>query len=163
MPNRERERVKSIIDSERPSSTKRQSRSQEQNKVVSRPYIYDSSDTRASFAEVVAPLLPRTEAFNKANILPSEVLAQNQRAKREIARSSQDNLKACTDVSVQLEDLFVPIFKPPGKKESEGAIPKSSSTVVRTETSMETDTVSAPEVCRPPVSQLRQPQQRDSN
>ncbi len=63
---------------------------------------------------MVAPPLHGTDAFNKANPSSSVALAQNQRAKREIARSSQDNLKACTDVSVQLEDLFVPpLFKPP--------------------------------------------------
>ncbi len=112
---------------------------------------------------MVSPSLPGTYAFNKANPSPSEALAQNQRAKREIVKSSQDNLKACTDVSVQLEDLFVPPpFKPPGKKESEGAIPKSSSTVVRTETSTETDAVMAPEVRRPQVPQPLQPRQRDS-
>ncbi len=86
------------------------------------------------------------------------MLAQNQRANRKIAKSSQDNLKA------QLEDMFVPPpFKPPGKKESEGAILKSNSTVVRTETSMETDAVTAPEVRRPPVQQPRQSRQLDSN
>ncbi len=79
-------------------------------------------------------------------------------------RSSQDNLKACSDVSVQPKDKFVPLpFKPLSKKESEGAIPKSSLTVVRTDTSMETDAVVAPEVCRPPVPQPHQPRQRDSN
>ncbi len=144
-------------------SAKQQSCSQEQKKVVSRPYNDDSSDTRSSFAEVVAPPLPGTDAFNKANPLPSEAVTQKQNAKREIARSSQDNLKACTDVSVQLEDMFVPPpFKPPGKKESEGAIPKNSSTVVRTETSIETDAIAAPEVHRPPVPQPRQPRQHDS-
>ncbi len=56
-----------------------------------------------------------------------------------------------------------PPFKPPGKKESEGAISKSSSTVVRTKTSMETDAVAAPEVRRPPVPQPRQSRQCDSN
>ncbi len=113
---------------------------------------------------MVAPPLPGIDAFNKANPSPSEALAQKQKAKREIARSSQDNLKACTDVSVQLEDMFVPPpFKPQGKKESEGAIPKSSSTVVRTETSIETDAIAAPEVCRPPVPQPRQPREHDSN
>ncbi len=113
---------------------------------------------------MVTPPLPRTDAFSKANPLPSEALAQNQRAKREIARYFQDNLKACTDMSVQLEDMFVPqSFKPPGKKESNGGIPKSSSTVVRTENSMETDAVMAPDVRRPPVSQPRQPRQCDSN
>ncbi len=86
---------------------------------------------------------PRNDAFNKANPSPSEALAQNQRAKREIARSFQDNLKACTYVSIQLEDLFAPpTFKPPGKNESERAITKSSSKVVSTETSMKTDAVS---------------------
>ncbi len=156
---RERELKASLgVDSPRPSSAKRQSHSQEQKKVVSRPYDDDSSDTRASFAELVAPPLPRTDAFNKAIPSPSEALAHNQRTKREITRSSQDNLKVCTDVSVQLEDLFAPpTFKPPDKKESEGAIPKSSSTVMRTETSMETDAVAAPEVRRPPVPQPRQP------
>ncbi len=60
--------------------------------------------------------------------------------------------------------MFVPPpFKPPGKKESEGAISKSSSTIVRTETSMETDAVAAPEVCMPPVPQPRQSRQCDSN
>ncbi len=113
---------------------------------------------------MVTPLLPGTDTFNEANPSPSEMLAQNQRAKREIARSSQDNLKACTDMSVQLEDMFVPQpFKLPGKKESEGAISKSSSTVVRTKTSMETDAVVAPEVRRSPVPQPRQSQQCDSN
>ncbi len=67
-------------------------------------------------------------------------------------------------MSVQLEDLFAPpTVKPPGKKESEGAIPKSSSTVVRTETSMETDDVVGPEIRRPPVPQPCQSRQRDSN
>ncbi len=94
------------VDSQRPYSAKRQSCSQEQKKVASRLYDDDSSDTRASFTEVVTPPLPRTDAFNKANSSPSEALAQNQRTKKEIARSSQDNLKACTDVSVQLEDMF---------------------------------------------------------
>ncbi len=112
---------------------------------------------------MVAPLLTGTDTFNKAKPSPSKALAQNQRAKREIARSSQDNLRACTDVSVQLEDLFVPPpFKPLGKKESEGAITKSSSTVVRTETSMETDAVAASEVRRPPVLPPHQARQRDS-
>ncbi len=152
------------VDSQCPSFAKRQSRSQEQKKVASRPYNDDSSDNRASFAEVVTPPLPRTDAYNKANSSPSEALAQNQRAKMEIARSSHDNLKACTDVSVQLEDMFVPPpFKPSGKKKSEGAIPKSSSMVVRAETSMETDAVAAPEVHKPPVPQPHQPQQCDSN
>ncbi len=74
---------------------------------------------------MVTPPLPGTDAFNKANPSPGEVLAQNQRAKREIARYSQDNLKACTGMSVQLKDMFVPPpFKPPGKMESEGAISK---------------------------------------
>ncbi len=113
---------------------------------------------------MVKPPLPGTAAFNKANPSPSETLEQNQKAKREIARSSQDNLKACTEVLVQLEDLFVPQpFKPLGKKEGEGAIRKSSSTVVRTETSMETDAITAPEVCKPPVPSPCQPRQHDSN
>ncbi len=56
-------------------SAKQQSCSQEQKKVVSRPYYNDSSDTRASFTEVVAPPLPGTGAFNNANPLPSEALA----------------------------------------------------------------------------------------
>ncbi len=117
-----------------------------------------------SFVEVVKPPLSGTAAFNKANPSPSEVLEQNQKAKKEIARSSQDNLKVCTDMSVQLEDMFVPLpFKPPGKKGGEGAIRKSSSTVVRTETSMETDAITAPEVCKPPVPSPRQPRQCDSN
>ncbi len=113
---------------------------------------------------MVTLLLSWTDAFNKANPSHSEALALKQRAKREIPLSSQGNLKACTDVSVQLEDMFVPPpFKPPGKKESEGAISKSSSTIVRTETSMETDAVAAPEVCMPPVPQPRQSRQCDSN
>ncbi len=67
-------------------------------------------------------------------------------------------------MSVQLEDMFVPpSFKPLSKKESEGAIPKSSSTVVRAETSMKTDAIAAPEVCRPPVPQPHQSRQCDSN
>ncbi len=144
----------------------------EKTKVVTRPYNDDSSDSRASFAEVVKPSfvemdkspLPGTAAFNKANPSPSEALEQNQKAKREIARSSQDNLKACTDLSVRLEDMFVPPpFKPPGKKGGEGAIRKSSSTVVRTETSMETDAIMAPEVRKPPVPSPCQPRQLDSN
>ncbi len=105
------------VDSLRPFSVTRQSRSLEKTKVATRPYDDDSSDSRASFAEVVKPPMPGTAAFNKANPSPSEALEQNLKAKREIARSSQDNLKACTEVSVQLEDLFVPPpFKPPGKK-----------------------------------------------
>ncbi len=67
-------------------------------------------------------------------------------------------------MSVQLEDMFVPPpFKPLSKKESEGTILKSSTTAVRTETSMEADAVVALEVCRPPVPQLRQSRQRNSN
>ncbi len=119
---------------------------------------------KPSFVEVVKPPLPGTAAVNKANQSSSKALEQNQKAKREIARSSQDNLKACTDVSVLLEDMFIPLpFKPPGKKGGEGAIRKSSSTVVRTETSMETDAIMAPEVCKPPVPSLHQPRQHDSN
>ncbi len=113
---------------------------------------------------MVTPPLPGNDTFNKANPSLSEALAQNQRAKREIVRSSQDNLKSCTDVWVQLEDMFVPLpFKPPGKKDSEAAISKSSSTVARTENSMETDAVAAPEVHRSPVQQPCQSRQCDSN
>ncbi len=160
------------VDSQRSSSVTRQSRSLEKTKLATRPYDDDSSDSRASFAEVVKPsfvevikpTLPGTAAFNKANPLPSEALEQNQKANSEIARSSQDNLKACTDVSVQLEDMYVPPpFKPPGKKGAEGAIQKSSSMVVRTDTSMETDAITAPEVCKPPVPSWCQPRQCDSN
>ncbi len=67
-------------------------------------------------------------------------------------------------MSVQLEDMFVsPSFKPLYKKGGEGAIRKSSSKVVRTETSMETDAITAPEVCKPPVPSPCQPRQRNSN
>ncbi len=83
------------VDSQRPSSATRQSHSQEQKKVVSRPYDDDSSDARVSIKEVIAPPLPGTDTFNKANPSPSEVLAKNQRAKSDIARSFQNNLKAC--------------------------------------------------------------------
>ncbi len=55
------------------------------------------------------------------------------------------------------------MFVPPSKKGGEGAIRKSSSTVVRTETSMETDTITAHEVHKPPVPSPRQTRQRDSN
>ncbi len=59
---------------------------------------------------------------------------------------------------------MVPLpFKPPGKKGGERAIRKSSSTVVRTETSMETDAITATEVRKPPVLSPSQPRQRDSN
>ncbi len=51
----------------------------------------------------------------------------------------------------------------PSNLQVEVAILKSSSTVVRTETSMETDAVVAPEVHRPPVQQLCQYRQHDSN
>ncbi len=44
-----------------------------------------------------------------------------------------------------------PPFKPPGKKEGEGAIIKCSSTVTRNETSMETDATTATVPMRPPV------------
>ncbi len=55
-------------------------------------------------------------------------------------------------MSVRLDDMVVPPpFKPPGKKEGEGAILKSSSTMERNETSMETDDTSATVRMRPPV------------
>ncbi len=112
---------------------------------------------------VIQPL-PGTATFNKANPSPSEALEQNQRAKREIAKSSQDNLKACTDLLVRQDDMVVPPpFKPPGKKEGEGAIPKSSSMVARNETSMETDATTAAVPRRPPVTPPCPPQQSDSN
>ncbi len=47
-----------------------------------------------------------------------------------------------------------PPYKPPGKKESEGAIPKSSSTVARNETYMETDATPAAVPRGPPVPPL---------
>ncbi len=91
---------------------------------------------KPSFVEVIKPTFPGTTAFNKANPSLSKALEQNQKAKREIARSSHDNLKACTDVSDQLKDIFVPEpFKLLGKKGGEGAIRKNCSMVVRTETS----------------------------
>ncbi len=122
------------------------------------------SDSRATFAEVVISPLPGTAAFNKANPSPSEALEQNQRAKREIVKSSQDNLKACTDVSVQLDHMVVPPpFKPLGKKEGEGAILKSSSKVARNETSMETDVTPAAVLRRPPLPPPGPPRQSDSN
>ncbi len=65
----------------------RQSHSLDRTKVASRPYDDDSSDSRATFAEVVITPLPGTAAFNKANPSPSEALEQNQRAKREILQN----------------------------------------------------------------------------
>ncbi len=98
---RERELKASLgVDSQRPSSATQQSLSLDRTKVTSRPYDDDSSDSRATFAEVLIQPLPGTATFNKANPSLSEALEQNQRAKREIAKSSQDNLKACTDVLV---------------------------------------------------------------
>ncbi len=92
---RERELKASLgVDSQRPSSATRQSRSLDRTKVTSRPYDDDSSDSRATFAEVVIQPLPCSATFNKANPSLSEALKQNHRAKREIAKSSQDNLKA---------------------------------------------------------------------
>ncbi len=62
---RERELKASLgVDSQRPSSATRQSHSLDRTKVASRPYNDDSSDSRATFAEVVIPPLPGTAAFN---------------------------------------------------------------------------------------------------
>ncbi len=57
-----------------------------------------------------------------------------------------------------------PPFTPLGNKAGEGANAKSSSTVARTETSMETDAVAAPEVHRrPPVPQPHPALQKEDN
>ncbi len=103
---------------------------------------------------VKLPPAPGTDAFNKVNPSLDEALAQNPRARREIARSSQDNLAACAGNTAESSDMPVPPpFTPPGHKAGEGAITKISSTVMRTEeTAIETDATKASEVqCRPPV------------
>ncbi len=66
----------------------RQSHSLDRTKVTSRLYDDESSDSRATFAEVVIQPLSGTTTFNKANPSLNEALEQNQRAKREIAKSS---------------------------------------------------------------------------
>ncbi len=123
--------------------------------VESRPYDDDSSDARPSFAETLTPPpLQGTVAFNLLNPSPDEALQQNPRAKREIARSSQDNLVACAGNTAELPDMSVPPpFTPSGQKPGEGARTKASSTVKSQEESqMETDAPTAPTVSvRPPV------------
>ncbi len=74
---------------------------------------------------LTSPQMLGSDAFHKANPSLDEVLAQNTRAQRLIARSSQDNLAACTEVSLMLPDLIAPPpFTPPGQKIGEGAIIK---------------------------------------
>ncbi len=109
---------------------------------------------------VKSPPAPGTDAFNK--VIPSldEALAQNPRARREITRSSQDNLAACAGNTAEPSDMPVPPpFTPPGHKAGEGVITKTSSTVMRTtETAMETDSPKASKVQRrPPVPPPLQP------
>ncbi len=103
---------------------------------------------------VKPPPAPGTDAFNKLNSSLDEALAQNPRARRDIARSSDDNLVACTVNTAEPSDMPVPPpFTPPGKKAGEGAQTKTSSTVMRTEeTAKETDAPQASLVQhRPPV------------
>ncbi len=61
---------------------------------------------------------------------PDEAFEQNPGAKREIARSSQDNLAACAGNTAELPNMYVPPpFTPPGQKTGEGARTKTSSTL----------------------------------
>ncbi len=129
--------------------------SQKKEKVESRPYDDDSLDYRPSFTDAVKPPpVPGSVAFNKAHPSLDEALAQNPKAQRLIAKSSQDNLAAVAGNTAPSADMNVPPpFLPPGAKAGVGAITKSSSTVMRTEeTAMETDATSARVVqSRPPV------------
>ncbi len=70
-----------------------------------------------------------------------EALEQNPRAKRDIARSSQDNLAACAGNTAELPDMSVPPpFTPLCQKVGEGARNKISCTVTtQVESPMETD------------------------
>ncbi len=114
---------------------------------------------------LTSPPMPGSDAFRKANPSLDEVLAQNTRAQRLITRSSQDNLAACTDVSLKLPDLTAPPpFTPLDQKAGEGAIIKSSSTVMRDETLMETDAIlAAAPLKRPSVPPPKPARQKDLN
>ncbi len=121
------------VDSQRPSSATRQSRSEKKEKVEARSYDDDSSDSRPSFTEAVKlPPAPGTDAFNKVNPSLDKALAQNPRARREITRSSQDNLSAYASNTAELSEMPVPPpFTPPGQKAGEGAKIKTSLTLMR--------------------------------
>ncbi len=75
-------------------------------------------------------------------------MEQNPREKREIARSSQYNLAACTGNTAELPDMYVlPPFTSIDQKVGEGARTKTSSTVTsQGESLMETDALNATEV-----------------
>ncbi len=80
---RERELKTSLgFDSELPSSTTLQSCSEKKEKVESRQYDDDSSDSRPSFTEAVKlPPAAGTDILNKVNLSFDEVFAQNPKSK----------------------------------------------------------------------------------
>ncbi len=101
-----------------------------------------SADDRWTFMKVVRPPgWPGTAEFNLANLTPATALLQTLYALRKVQASSQDNLLACAGNTAGSSDMYVPPhFTPLGQKAVEGALIKSSSTVmVHDETEMETD------------------------
>ncbi len=73
-------------------------------------------------------------AYNLQNPSLDEALEQNTKAKREIAKSSQDNLAAYAGNTAELPDMSVPPpFTPPGHNAGEGARTKTSSTMTSQE------------------------------
>ncbi len=111
--------------------------------------------TRPSFVETLQlPPLLDTVAYNLIHPSLHDALEQNPRARRKIARYSQDNLVASAGNNAELPDMFVPPpFTPLGQKAGEGARTKASLTVTaQVETPMETDAPQATKVQRrPPV------------
>ncbi len=74
--------------------------------------------------------MPGTVAYILQNPIAEEALEQNPRAKREIARSSHDNVAACAGNTAELPDMSVPPpFTPPGQKAGEGARTRINLTV----------------------------------
>ncbi len=110
-------------------------KSEKKEKVESRPYDDDSSDSIPSFTEAVKPPpAPGTDAFNKVNPSLDKVLAQNPRARKEISRFYEDNLAACVcNTAEQLDMLVPPPITPSGQKAGEAAKTKTSSTLTRNE------------------------------
>ncbi len=110
--------------------------------------------------------MPGTVAYNLLNPSLNEALEQNPKAKREIARSSQDNLAACAGNIAELPDMSVPPpFTPLGQKAGEGARTKASSTVTSQEESqMETGATTASVLPRrPPVPSPRPAKAKEHN
>ncbi len=96
-------------------------------------------------------------AYNLFNPTLNESLDQNQKAGKEIARSSQDNLVAVAGNTALATDMSVPPpFVPPGSNVGVGARSKNSLTVTRPtmeETDIETDDPIAPVVHARPCVQ----------